>query len=162
HICYSPIMLRRNTRPTLLPYTTLFRSSLEGTGQEEDLNLFLHFFLTETGFRIHSNSVQHPINFMPVNFLTIDIIPVFRIVKFPSYHYFTISGIKEFNFTIVIEFIIQGGEIGLILQFFLELFLNFLVVCFHIPQGLVTIPSNGVNILIGFAILNMNQNRKPF
>src|SRR5690606_41449420 len=83
HICYSPIMLRRNTRPTLLPYTTLFRSSLEGTGQEEDLNLFLNFFLTETGFRIHSNSVQHPINFMPVNFLTIDIIPVFRIVKLP-------------------------------------------------------------------------------
>src|SRR5690606_8527564 len=56
----------------------------------------------------------------------------------------------------------QGGKIGFILQFFLELFLNFLVVRFHIPKGLVSIPSNGVNILIGFAILNMNQNRKPF
>src|SRR5690606_842838 len=91
-----------------------------------------------------------------------DIILVFHIVKLPSYHYFTISGIEEFNFTIVIEFIIQSGEIGLILHFFLKLFLNFLVVYFHIPQGLVTIPSNGVNILIGFAILIMNQNRKSF
>src|SRR5690606_40066085 len=96
---------------------------------------------------------------MPVNFLTIDMILVFQcfIIKLPDNCYLTVSGIEEFNFTIVIEFIIQGGKIGFILQFFLELFLNFLVVRFHIPKGLVSIPSNVVIILIGFAFLHMNQ-----